>query len=138
MTLPGVPCIYYGDELGTEGYADPFCRSCMDFSKANNDNSIYQEFKKLINLRKSSKAFSIGEFETVYKIGNIYGYIRTYENERYVIVSNLGNEFERIRLDLGRFNAPKLTDIFSKKTFESGTGIYFADIPAHENKFFEI
>ena len=26
--LPGVPCIYYGDEAGMEGYRDPFNRAC--------------------------------------------------------------------------------------------------------------
>ena len=26
MTLPGVPCIYYGDELGLEGFRDPYNR----------------------------------------------------------------------------------------------------------------
>ena len=24
--LPGIPCVYYGDEAGAEGYRDPFCR----------------------------------------------------------------------------------------------------------------
>lgn len=28
FTLPGIPCIYYGDEAGLEGYKDPFNRSC--------------------------------------------------------------------------------------------------------------
>ena len=29
MTLPGIPCIYYGDEAETEGYNDPFNRTCF-------------------------------------------------------------------------------------------------------------
>jgi len=138
LTMPGVPCIYYGDEVGTEGYADPFCRTFMDFSKATEDNHIYMEFKKLISLRNSSDALSVGEFETVYKIGKIYGYLRAYKDERYVIISNFSDDFERIRLDLGRFNAKTFTDISSDQTFESHTGIYFADIPAHENKIYKI
>lgn len=27
-TLPGVPCVYYGDEAGMEGYKDPFNWGC--------------------------------------------------------------------------------------------------------------
>lgn len=26
MTFPGVPCIYYGDEAGCQGFEDPFNR----------------------------------------------------------------------------------------------------------------
>ena len=28
-TLPGIPCVYYGDEAGMEGYRDPFNRVCF-------------------------------------------------------------------------------------------------------------
>lgn len=43
FTLPGVPCIYYGDENGIEGYHDPFCRRCFDWN--------YEE-KELLDLYK--------------------------------------------------------------------------------------
>ena len=33
FTLFGVPSIYYGDETGTEGYSDPFCRKCLDWER---------------------------------------------------------------------------------------------------------
>ena len=26
-TLPGVPCLYYGDEIAMQGYRDPFNRA---------------------------------------------------------------------------------------------------------------
>ena len=33
MTFPGVPCIYYGDEVGAEGYADPYNRGTYPWGK---------------------------------------------------------------------------------------------------------
>ena len=34
-TLPGVPCIYYGDEAGMVGRKDPFCRRCYPWGDEN-------------------------------------------------------------------------------------------------------
>ncbi len=138
MTLPGVPCVYYGDETGMEGYADPFSRKCMDFSQATEENPIFTEFKKLIALRNSSPAFSEGEYETVYALGNTFAYIRCLGDEKYVVVSNCGDKLDKIRLDLARFSANKLSEIFSGCELESETGIYFLDINAHENKYYKI
>ena len=38
MTLPGIPCIYYGDEAGMEGWEDPLNRRCYPWG---NENKIY-------------------------------------------------------------------------------------------------
>ena len=32
FTLPGVPCIYYGDEIAMQGYRDPFNRAYYDWN----------------------------------------------------------------------------------------------------------
>ena len=46
--LPGVPCIYYGDENAMEGHIDPFCRRCFDWEHLNNDLiEFYQTLGKL-------------------------------------------------------------------------------------------
>lgn len=37
MTLPGIPCIYYGDEAGMEGWRDPFNRRCYPWGKENKE-----------------------------------------------------------------------------------------------------
>jgi cyclomaltodextrinase len=37
MTLPGAPCIYYGDEVGTEGRADPDCRRAYPWDPVRQD-----------------------------------------------------------------------------------------------------
>lgn len=48
--MPGIPCIYYGDEIGMKGEKDPFNRGCFMPDKA--DKGILFHYKKLINFRK--------------------------------------------------------------------------------------
>lgn len=35
--MPGVPCIFYGDEAGMEGYGDPFCRRTFPWGREDLD-----------------------------------------------------------------------------------------------------
>ena len=55
FTLPGFPCIYYGDEAGMEGYRDPFNRCCYPWGKENKE--LIEWHKKLADVRK--KLFGI-------------------------------------------------------------------------------
>ncbi len=49
---PGVPCIYYGDEYGLDGGADPDCRKCMPWTEENQDLEMFAFFKKLVAFRR--------------------------------------------------------------------------------------
>ena len=49
-TLPGVPCLYYGDEAGLTGYRDPFNRCCYPWGSE--DNGLLGFFKLLGQLRR--------------------------------------------------------------------------------------
>ena len=49
--LPGVPCIYYGDEAGMQGYKDPFNRRC--FPWGSEDHELIEYVKELGRVRKS-------------------------------------------------------------------------------------
>ncbi len=51
MTLPGTPCIYYGDEVGMSGGNDPGCRACMIWDPEEQDQDRYAFLKKWIALR---------------------------------------------------------------------------------------
>ena len=63
MTLPGVPCIYYGDEAGMEGYGDPFCRKYFPWD--NIDGEIHLFYKKMGAIRKNHKLFVDGGYELI-------------------------------------------------------------------------
>jgi glycosidase len=58
--LPGMPCIYYGDEIGTEGFGDPFNRGYFNWDKVSG-NSLREFFIRLARIRKSHEAIRLGD-----------------------------------------------------------------------------
>lgn len=86
MTLPGVPCIYYGDEAGMEGYADPFNRKCYPWGQERFD--IMDWFKKIIAIRKKYPAFKEGDYRTVQSGRGIFVFERTDGKDRFLIAAN--------------------------------------------------
>ncbi len=59
FVLPGMPCIFYGDELGTEGFEDPFCRSYFRWDKVE-DNAVREFFVRVSKFRRSNIALIKG------------------------------------------------------------------------------
>lgn len=131
FTLPGVPVIFYGDEAGMEGYADPFCRGCYPWGNENKE--ILEHYKNAIALRNDNDLFKNGEFESVYKYENCYGFIRFDKRNKAVTLVNFGGDTE-IRLDIARYG------IFSIKSDEekhiSKDGIFIIKMPENTAKVF--
>lgn len=86
FTLPGVPCIYYGDEAGMEGYRDPFNRGCYPWD--NPDDDLISWYKRIAKLRHSHPMFSGINFRSVYAHGPIFAFERYDNNERLFIAVN--------------------------------------------------
>ena len=54
FTLPGIPCIYYGDEVGMQGFRDPYCRATYPYGKE--DRKLLHFYQKLTRFyRKYTK-----------------------------------------------------------------------------------
>lgn len=58
FTLPGVPCIYYGDEIAMQGYKDPFNRAFYNWES--NETSLTPLLIALADLRANCSAFKTG------------------------------------------------------------------------------
>jgi glycosidase len=61
--LPGIPCIYYGDEAGAEGYKDPFNRRTYPWGRENTD--LLEFTRELASIRKGCQVFAKGRLEFI-------------------------------------------------------------------------
>jgi 4-alpha-glucanotransferase len=80
MTFPGVPCIYYGDEVGLEGYSDPLNRRTYPWGQEN--QHLLTWYKKIIEIRHQYDALSTGDWISCPVHEDIYGYMRSIELEQ--------------------------------------------------------
>lgn len=73
--LPGVPCLYYGDEAGMEGYRDPFNRACYPWGREG--KNLLQWYKGLGLMRAQEKGIlGSGSYRTLYAEGNLLAFER--------------------------------------------------------------
>ena len=78
MTLPGVPCIYYGDEAGMEGYNDPFNRRCYPWGHENKE--IQDWYRRVIRIRRESDLYVDGDYRAIAAHDGLYAFERTKES----------------------------------------------------------
>jgi glycosidase len=101
MTTPGVPCIYYGDEIGMPGGNDPDNRRMLHFNDWNSPQvKLQQATQQLVNLRRSNMALTYGELEVLYNEGGVLVIGRKYFDSVAVVVFSKGLNTEAITLEL--------------------------------------
>ncbi|WP_170211321.1 glycoside hydrolase family 13 protein [Robertmurraya siralis] len=86
MTLPGVPCIYYGDEAGLEGYEDPFNRRCFPWGKE--EKTLQHWYERLGTIRKQWDVFKEGQYKTLYAKEQVYLFQRYNGLEKVIVGVN--------------------------------------------------
>ncbi len=57
--LPGLPCIYYGDEAGLYGMSDPYCRGTYPWGRE--DKDLIEEIRRIDNMRMKTDALRTGD-----------------------------------------------------------------------------
>lgn len=65
LLLPGMPFIYYGDEVGMTGGADPDCRRGMLWDEKRQDKEMLEHYRSLIRVRKAHPCLTEGDAEEI-------------------------------------------------------------------------
>ena len=86
MTLPGVPCIYYGDEQGMEGYRDPYNRA--PFPWDGGDKDCYTIVRNALALRKTLPVLVDGEFAPFAAADDVFGFWRSDKDNSVCVLVN--------------------------------------------------
>ena len=121
LTLPGVPFLYYGEEVGIQngptggdeskrtpmpwtaqggftsgspwfGYA-PGLSTTNVASQTNDSSSLLSRYRSLIHARNGSEALQKGTLELVSANGSFLAFLRRSAGETVLVVHNLGDSF---------------------------------------------
>ncbi len=92
MTIPGIPIIYYGDEIGMAGAGDPDNRRMMRFENLKEQEAnLQKEISNLIKLRNENMALLYGDFEIIENSDSRLIYRRSYFNASVTVTLNKSN-----------------------------------------------
>ncbi len=96
-TLCGVPCLYYGDEIGMQGYVDPLNRRAFNWD--NQDIEILNWYKFLGKIRSEYACFIDGDFKEIISQNGVYVFSRCCKDCEVLIAVNAGIKDCRLQFE---------------------------------------
>ena len=130
LTHPGIPCIYYGDEAGMQGMADPFSRRTYPWGSE--DAEIQGRFISIASARKESRAIRRGKCVFAAKDKDVFITARYDGNETALSIVNRSGEVKRVAVSAADFTQGpdtdglkmpnSMTDALTDRRYESENG----------------
>ncbi len=90
FTVFGVPSVYYGDEAGSEGGHDPFCR--MPYPWGRECAELVEHYKLLGKIRRENSVFAHGEMNFVSHMKHFVAFERKTADQTLLILANSGEQ----------------------------------------------
>jgi alpha-glucosidase len=131
MTMPGVPMVFAGDELGLEGEWGEDARRTMPWDRRDAwDTALLDEYRRLIALRRSSPALARGGIRFAFVDDDVIVYLRESSGERLLCLASR-DEHAPVRLPLSRLGARELECLYgSDAELESDEAVLPATGPS--------
>lgn len=104
MTIPGIPVIFYGDEIGMPGANDPDNRRMMRFNDIEvREQSVMDHVSKITRIRAEHMALLFGDLQILESDDQILVYERNYFQDRVITCFNNGDSPRMISFEAGSY-----------------------------------
>jgi neopullulanase len=108
MTMPGAPCIYYGDEIGLSAAGDPHCREAFPQDEDDWDTDLLSFYQDATTLRHRHEVLRTGRVEWLEATDRTVAFRRELGNEEAIAVFNAGDSATTVDLPTDVLHASAL------------------------------
>jgi glycosidase len=134
LTTPGLPLIYYGDEIGMPGNADPDNRQMMRFTGELSpaESAVLDQVQALGMSRRFNPAFARGETIGWWEgEADFWAYARTWEGDAVLVLLNRATAAREVTNGLAFAGLPQGTwrDVLTGDLFDSAGDQLTIDVP---------
>lgn len=136
MTYIGTPTIYYGDEYGMQGGADPDNRRTFDWAQGTTSNSAVSLTQQLISIRNQYPALRTGSFMTLLAddATDIYSFGRFDNTNRIAVVLNNDTARKSVTVPVSKMSVmdgSTMTDQITGTTYTVQNGSVTVSVNGH-------
>jgi len=135
FTVPGAPCIYYGDEIGIAGNHDPDCRRSFDWDKATWNTELLTHVKACVAARHRHPSLRRGDFHLLIANDGVVAYERSYGDDKVIICLNSAQSGRDVSLRSKDLRDGQIfRDLLSGVTVAAAAGALHPTIPARASQ----
>lgn len=132
MTIPGIPVIFYGDEIGLTGANDPDCRRMMKFDNWNNrEAKLWNCVSTLAHFRSDNLVMIYGDFINILTTKDSWVFARKYFEKEVIVFINNSTDSKNFEVTLPEIiKSDKWKSIFGSRFIKINQKISFK-LPAY-------
>ncbi len=135
MMYPGTPCIYYGEEIGMIAGTDPDNRYPMLWNPEQWDSDLLSFYQIVLATRRDHNCLRRGIYEplVVDDENCIFGFMRTDENERVLVLFNQSDEAQTVGISTEALGEAELHDwLGTDIAIERQDDCWLIHLPEHD------
>ena len=113
MSMPGAPCVYYGDEIGLSAGSDPHCRGAFPWQDLQSwDHELLAFYKQAIALRHTYPALRTGDFAFIHTQHKTVAYRRRLADQEILVIFNAARQPSHVSISPDHLNRHRFKQVW--------------------------